>query len=111
MQGAVVAVLQVLQLVAGRVRPKDAGTGQHTHMDGDIRHRGEIAGEGFRHQLRRVGGVEGTPLFQGVDTLLADMPGRLKVRLAHAQGNGVLHLADNIKKLADPGRRYLYDLI
>ena len=58
-QGAVVAVLQVLQLVAGRVRPKDAGTGQHTHMDGDIRHRGEIAGEGFCHQLRRESAGDG----------------------------------------------------
>ena len=47
--------------------------------------------------------VEGTPLFQGVDTLLADMPGCLKIRLAHAQGDGVLHLAYNIKEFTDTG--------
>ena len=31
------------------------------------------------------------------------MPGRIKIRFAHTQGNGILHLIYNIKEFADTG--------
>ena len=59
----------------------------------------------LRAQLHQtcVGGVMGLSFFQRIDTLVTDMPGRVKVRLAHTQGDGILHLADDIKELPDPG--------
>ena len=50
-----------------------------------------------------IGGVKGSSLFQRIDSLVPDMPGRIKIRLAHAQGNCVLHLADNVKKFPYSG--------
>ena len=47
-----------------------------------------------------VGGVVRATLPQRVDRRVADRPLRAKVRLAHAQRNGVLHRAHDVKKLA-----------
>ena len=57
----------------------------------------------FAAQLQRapVGGVVRLPLLDGVDGGLADVPGRDKVRLAHAQGDGVLHRGHDVEELAD----------
>ena len=53
----------------------------------------------FRHAP--VGGVGGVALLQAIDAGLADGPGGHEVRLAHAQGNHILHLGGNVEELAD----------
>ena len=60
----------------------------------------QIAGD-LPPQLRhaRVGGIFGVPPLQGIDTRISDVPGCHKVGFPDAQGNGVLHLLQNIKKL------------
>ncbi|MPM59556.1 hypothetical protein SDC9_106400 [bioreactor metagenome] len=64
----------------------------------------QIRGD-FPPQLRHagVGGVTGKALFQRINARVPDVPGGDKVRLAHAQGDGVLHFLQNIKKSADTG--------
>ena len=58
-----------------------------------------------------VGGIEGTPLFQRIDSFLSDMPWRVKIRLAYTQGNSAFHFIYNIEKLPDPGRGDTYDFV
>ena len=48
-----------------------------------------------------VGRVMRLALLQRVDARLADVPRRVKIRFADAERNGVFHLGDNIKKIAD----------
>ena len=59
----------------------------------------------LRLQLKETGvaGIEGPSALQRIDTLFPDGPGRVEIRLADTQGDGVLHGADNVKKLPDPG--------
>jgi hypothetical protein len=40
-------------------------------------------------------------LFERVDAGLADVPGRVEIRFADAERDGVLHLGDDVKKIAD----------
>ena len=42
--------------------------------------------------------------FQAINTLVADMPRRIKIRLADTKGDCVLHLMYHIEELTDPGR-------
>ena len=58
-----------------------------------------------------IGGIEGPPLFQGINALVPDMPGRIKIRLSDAQGNGIVHFADDIKKFPDTGGLDGYDFL
>ena len=51
-----------------------------------------------------IGGVECLAPLQCIDTLVSDRPGRVKVRFADAQRDNIVHLRNDIKKLADPGR-------
>jgi hypothetical protein len=39
------------------------------------------------------------------------MPRRIKIRLAHAKRDRILHLADDIKKLPDAGGLYFYNFV
>ena len=39
--------------------------------------------------------------FERVDAGLADVPGRVEIRFADAERDGVLHLGDDVKKIAD----------
>ena len=39
--------------------------------------------------------------FDGVDAGLADVPGRVEIRFADAERDRVLHLGDDVKKIAD----------
>jgi hypothetical protein len=48
-----------------------------------------------------VRGVMRLALFQRVDAGLADVPGRVEIRFADAERDGVLHLGDDVKKVAD----------
>ena len=50
-----------------------------------------------------VGRVMCLALFERVDAGLADVPGRVEIRLADAKRDGVLHLGDDVKKVADAG--------
>ena len=50
-----------------------------------------------------VGGIESASLFQRVNTLVADVPGRVKIRLADSQRNRVFHFRYNVKESADAG--------
>ena len=61
-QGAVVPVRQMLQLVPGHVCPEDAGAGQHAHVYRQGGQAGEIARQRVRHQLRRDGAGDGTQI-------------------------------------------------
>ena len=53
-----------------------------------------------------IGRVESTSLFQRIDAFLADVPRRLKVRLADAQRNDlrIIHLSHEIEIFPDAGR-------
>ena len=51
-----------------------------------------------------VRSVECAPFFQGINTLVPDMPRCVKIRLSHAEGDGVVHLADDIKKFPNTRR-------
>ena len=56
--------------------------------------------------------VRAVPRFavlQRPDSLLPDMPGSHEIRLADGEGDHILHLVCNIKKLADPRGRDLED--
>ena len=59
----------------------------------------------LRTQLHQtgIGGIKGASFFQGINTLIPDMPGRIKVRFAHAKGNGIRHFRHKVKKLTNPG--------
>jgi len=48
-----------------------------------------------------VGRVMRLALFERVDAGLADVPGRVEIRFADAERDGVLHLGDDVKKIAD----------
>ena len=48
-----------------------------------------------------IGGIKGSSFFQGIDTLVPDVPGSIKIRISHTQRDGILHLAYNVKKFAD----------
>jgi galactose-1-phosphate uridylyltransferase len=48
-----------------------------------------------------VRGVVRLALFERVNAGLADVPRRVKIRLADAERNHVLHLGDDFKKVAD----------
>ena len=50
-----------------------------------------------------IGRIEGMSLLQRIDTLLANMPGGIKIRLAHTQGDGIRHILDHIEELPDSG--------
>ena len=52
-----------------------------------------------------IGRIEGSALFQGIDTLITDMPWCIKIRFAHTEGDDlrVIHLGDDVKKLTDTG--------
>ena len=58
-----------------------------------------------------IGGIKGSSFFQGIDTLVPDVPGSIKIRFSHTQRDGILHLAYNIKKFTDPGGRDTYDFV
>ena len=45
--------------------------------------------------------LEGTSFFQGINTLITNMPWCIKIRLTHTKRNGIFHLTYNIKKLTD----------
>ena len=51
-----------------------------------------------------IGGIKGSPLFQRINTLIANVPRRVKIRLAHSERDHIVHLRNNIEKLPDPGR-------
>ena len=51
----------------------------------------------------RIARVEGATALQRINTFFPDGPGRVKVRLADAEGDGSLHGADNVEKLPDAG--------
>ena len=51
-----------------------------------------------------IGGIECLTPGQGTDTLITDMPGGIKVRLANAQRNGVRDITGGIKEPPDTGR-------
>jgi hypothetical protein len=83
-----------------------------THADGDddlvVRHVAD--GEIFLHVFAdgaaqfdqaEVGGVMRLAFFQRVNARLADVPGRVEIRLADAERDHVLHLRDDLKKVAD----------
>ena len=58
-----------------------------------------------------IGRIKGPPLFQCVNTFIADMPRGIKVRLTNAKRNDIIHFTYNIKKLPDAGRlnrRYFF---
>jgi hypothetical protein len=48
-----------------------------------------------------VRGVVGLALLEGVDRGLADVPGRVEVRLADAERDDVPHLRDDLEEVAD----------
>ena len=48
-----------------------------------------------------VGRVMRLALFERVNAGLADVPGRVEIRFADAERDGVLHLGDDVKKVAD----------
>ena len=58
-------------------------------------------------QQTPVAGVVGVAAAQGVDGRVRVRPGRVEVRLAHAQGDDAVHLADDVEKLADAGGRHV----
>ena len=62
-------------------------------------------------QLRQasVGCVKCFAGFDSFDGFLADGPGRVEIRLTHAQGDRVGHFCDHVKKLPDAGRRHVHD--
>ena len=62
-----------------------------------------LQGTDFLTELQQssVGSIGGVALFQAVDTAFPDGPWRNKVRLAHAQGNNILHLRSYVKEAAD----------
>ncbi len=43
------------------------------------------------------------PLFQRINTLVADMPRGTKVRFADTKRNRILHLAHDVEELTDAG--------
>ena len=51
-----------------------------------------------------IGRIIGPAMFQGINAFLADVPWRVKIRLAYTQGYSIRHLAHDIKKLTDTGR-------
>ena len=59
----------------------------------------------FLAQLQQtgIGRIEGLAPFQGINTLIADDPGRIEIRFPNAQGHHIVHLAHYIKKLANAG--------
>ena len=63
-------------------------------------------------QFRKAGvaGVESASVLQGVDALFPDGPGRVKVRLAHAEGDGAFHGRHDIKEFPDARGLQPYDL-
>ena len=48
-----------------------------------------------------VGRVMRLAFFERVDAGLADVPGRVEIRFADAERDGVLHLGDDVKKIAN----------
>jgi hypothetical protein len=48
-----------------------------------------------------VRGVMRLALFERVNAGLADVPGRVEIRFADAERDGVLHLGHDVKKVAD----------
>ena len=49
--------------------------------------------------------------FKRIDAFFPDVPGSFKIGFAHAQRNGILHLAYDVKEFSDPGGLDPYDLI
>ena len=54
-----------------------------------------------------VRGIMSSSSLKRVYALLADMPGRVKIRLAHAERYRVLHFRDNVKELPDARGLYI----
>ena len=52
-----------------------------------------------------IGSVAGPAPFQRVNGRLANVPGRDKIRLPHAEGDDILHALDDVKKIADARAR------
>ena len=64
----------------------------------------EVVGEGLSQlQEAVVRGVVGAALVQGADGGLGEMAGRVEVGLADAEGDDVLHAADEVEEAADAG--------
>ena len=97
----------------GHVNGLGAADGHHGFLHGIIVHAVlplHIGGN-LLPQLpeTRIGGIEGASLLQGMNALLPDMPGSIKVRLAHAQRDGILHFRHNIEELPDAAGLYIYN--
>ena len=58
-----------------------------------------------------IGGIKRSSLFQRIDAFLADVPRRIKIRLAHAEGDRIFHLAYNVKELTDSRPRNRFNLV
>ena len=56
-------------------------------------------------EIAQVAGVMRHPLFQREDGAFPDMPGGVKVRLADAQTDYVLHRADDVEEITNAGAR------
>ena len=56
-----------------------------------------------------VGGIFGKALLQRVDARVPDVPGGDEIRLADPQGDGVLHLLQDVEELSDTGGLHLLD--
>ena len=89
------------------------------HCDQDLLHRIilqiltslHIVGDLLPQLLQSgVGCIECAPFLQRVDSLIPDVPGRVKVRLAHPQRNRIRHLTYNIKKFPDTRERDIHNL-
>ena len=62
---------------------------------------GDKLAQGGQPAVARVLGVSA---LDALDRRVADVPRRYKIRLAHAEGDGVLHLRHDVEKLADAAR-------
>ena len=51
-----------------------------------------------------IGGVEGSSLFQGIDTLIPDVPGGIEVGFTNTEGNSIIHFAYDVKEFPDARR-------
>ena len=97
LQQAAEAQVQPLAAAHGDQNLADGGVLQvepALHVPGDLP--AQVAEAG-------VGGVFGKALLQRVDTRVPDVPGGLKVGLAHPQGDAVGHAVQQVEVFADAG--------
>ena len=70
-----------------------------------------ISLDGLEQSHDEFRGVKGSSFFQGINALIPDVPGCIKIRFPHTQRDSVLHLIYDIKKFADTGGLDIHDLI